>query len=34
MMKRLLLAVLIGMILLGVSATPAEGVLRQILVAA
>ena len=33
-MKRLLLAVLLGMVLLGVSATPAEGVLLRILVTA
>lgn len=30
-MKRVLLAVLLGMVLLGVSATPAEGVLLGIL---
>ena len=33
-MKRLLLAVLLGMVLLGVSASPAEGVPLRILVAA
>lgn len=32
-MKRLLLAVLLGMVLMGVSATPAEGVLRLLLAA-
>ena len=32
-MKRLLLAVALGMVLLGVTASPAEGVLRLILAA-
>jgi len=32
-MKRLLLAVLLGMVLMGVTATPAEGVLRLLLAA-
>ena len=32
-MKRLLLAVLLGIVLMGVTATPAEGVLRLFLAA-